>query len=456
MNKNPDPETLEIPLQELSYHENLLHICRDIERNQSSGATKNGEPVTPDIHVDRMLLSKCAPKITLSKYLSSTLDKHNKDAESYEREACFILLQIFKGLEHLSKRGYCITDIDCDSVLLADVRRGVLTSSGVNNNNSEEQRSCPTALCLALPGLLTKLEEVKSHSSTEVKDRLSSTEVKSHLSAGVKDRLSSTEVKSHSSAEVEGLVSTEVRDRLSSTEVKSQLSNEVKAQFPEVESNDLVAEVKGHSSAEVKDDLSAEDGKGHSLDKVNKAIENYGDNNLEKEGELKPNRPVYMKHLSKDFLKNISVLVQQLFHCSEDEDVTFDSYQGQSPNYPTLPAKSIYSRRLQLLVKRLLTSDNLDLGYLVKLMEVVIFCPVQVDHISEEHVAVLLQKWRNRRCVDIVTDILRKYSLISLANGLAFGGKDKKGLSRDTVLECQFLAHANMAEMENILRTLGA
>eukprot|EP00794_Sanderia_malayensis_P002458 gene2458-2831_t len=441
--------SLDASLPELSSHEHLLHICKDIssENRTAEDVSKTGVP--QDIHVKRMLISKTTPRMSLSKYLSSNLDAHDRDPEGYENEACLILLQILKGLRHLLERNCYIEDLNCDVVLLTDMKKGEFVDVG---GGRERGKSCPTVLCLALPHLLKTCADVKGQGQ-EVKSQ--SLNVKGQIS----DLQSPQELMANRNADGDG--NAKVKSHYSEIAI---LSPDVKAQTGEIGVLQLAADCLGSVSTGAR-----------SQSKCNEAMEVKVHESIEErkvsDEDLGQNGTTQVAHccsdtreIPADLKKNLIELIFELFHSSlhVGKMTALDNCSGDGGiNYattaPELPVKSIYSKRMQFVVDKLLTTLNerpesaatqstATIEQLVKYLELIAFCPpLATESISEERAELLIRKWRNRRCVEIVTGILKKCSLVALANGLAsragFGGKGHMGLSRDCVLECQFLAN---------------
>ena len=345
-----------------------------------------------------------------------------RDAESYEREACLILLQLLKGLGHLRENGVMLEGIDCETVLLADVYSGVLSPSYVNNNNNEEEEalSCPNAMCLAMPGLVKNCVEVNNQDS---KCQEGLTEVDTDDKPKMTEGHGSTD-----GVKGEGMSNDEVKGEERSTDgVKcdSGLRNGLQN-----EGNSSVEKVQVHVSA-------------HS-----------SPNETKKEQTTK-------LPLSQELSRELCGLIFDLFHSPQNLDgdlpiASRTSCDGSNLNAPKMPVRSQYSQRLQLVVDDLYLAkgDGTDINKLIDYLQVISFCPVLIDDVDDNELILLLDKWRNRRCVDMVTDILKKYSLISLAQGLASGGKENMGLARNCVLECRFLSNMTTEEIRDIVSIL--
>ena len=369
-------------------HENLLHVCQDIRRNGSS-QEENSDEVPHDIHVKRMLVSKVTPRMGLAKYLSLTMDRHARDPENYEKEACLIILQILKGLGHLGKHGLMVDSIDSESILLSDVHRGVLSpnfDNKTNNNNYSEVLGCPIAMYLALPGFLKKCQGTKP------------------CDGGENSNLTST-VPAHDN----GL---ESQSNQSVGEPAEGLGTTVKEAVDGMNQSDLPDPAVGTSEK------------------------------------------ISVK-LSRDHSRQLVGLIFDVFHASHLLDDGIEDGDKPLNEAPLLPVRSLYSNRLQRVVEKLLHDDSVGVDELVREFQVISFCPLFVENIDREELLIMLSKWRNRRCVDMVTDILKKYSLISLASGLASGGTNSMGLARNCVLECQFLSSVTAQDIASIVSEIG-
>ncbi|XP_065063735.1 uncharacterized protein LOC135690187 [Rhopilema esculentum] len=374
--QGPEPAALAKSVQELTRHENLLHICQDIvrSRDDDEGAT---DEVPHDIHVNRMLVSKCTPRMGLSKYLAMTMDKHARDPERFEKEACLILLQVLKGLCHLGRSGVMVDSISCESILLTEVNKGVLSPNFVNNNNGEVL-GCPTVMFVALPGLMKNILD-------------NGTREKASIGVQSKDESCTDGLKDNS----------EVSRSKDKSDIQSSKDN--------IGSNEACD--------------SCNDGKQVKLDAV----------------------------LCREFVN----LIFEVFHASHllNDDFSLEEEEKDLLEVPKLPVKSQYSQRLQPVIDRLSSpnSEFISIERLIKEFQVIAFCPVLMGRVEQEELILLLDKWRNRRCVDMVSDILKKHSLISLASGLASGGTNSMGLARNCVLECQFLGDAITEEIASIV-----
>ena len=379
--KNCGDGKLVYSVRDVTMHENLLHICQDIHHNANTDE-ENSDEVPHDIHVKRMLVSKVTPKMSLNKYLALTMDRHARDPESYEKEACLLILQILKGLGHLGKHGLIVDSIDSESVLLSDIHRGVLSpnfSNNSNNNNNSEVLGCPIAMYLALPGLLASSQEARCQAA----------------------------------------------DENSNTEQKAD-SNDIKVSKSSKEVPDAEKEI-----VEL-DSKSAETGK---------ALSDYSVQGKEKKN----------SELNRDHSRQLVSLIFHVFHASHLLGDDLEEGSKSMDEVPMLPVKSMYSDRLQGIVDKLFRNESTGIADLIRELQIVSFCPLFMENFAREELLVVLNKWRNRRCVDMVTDILKKYSLISLASGLASGGTNSMGLARNCVLECQFLSSVTAQEIANFI-----
>ena len=323
--------------EDITRHENLLHFCKDIKRTKSDDCeSEKGVPL--EIQLNRMLISKASPKITLSKYIALTSDKHEKYPDVFEQEACLIFLQILKGLEYLLSKGIEIQSVDSNSIFLRNVYKGVLhqeTSINIPGHDERIKKSsdtmrnsrcndCPTVLVASLPGLAESAEA----------------------------------------------------DQLDALEEK--------------------------------------------------------------------------------LLYESGCVLFELFHSTQHVNLRENRKLRNYDQLPRLPIRTNEHQALQIVADYLLCSKpgHHTLRQTIQFLEVVAFCPNEVYNIPEQQLDVLVSKWRNRRCVDIVTSILKRVSLVALASSLASGGKDNMGLTRDVILECQFLAGVSLEDIVNVYRIL--
>lgn len=126
---------------------------------------------------------------------------------------------------------------------------------------------------------------------------------------------------------------------------------------------------------------------------------------------------------------------------------------------PDLTIKSIYSRYLQYVINVLLgtsshTAKSLDDLQLI--LEIILFGPSDLSDHSEEETVVLINKWHNRRCVDMVTHILKEAPLIMLcASGPSAQDIDKiKNVDQEILLECEFLSYVSAADIYRVSKML--
>ena len=155
--------------------------------------------------------------------------------------------------------------------------------------------------------------------------------------------------------------------------------------------------------------------------------------------------------LDKEHCRELISLIFDVFHASHLLDDSLEEGGKSINEVPMLPVKSVYSDRLQRVIDKLFHSEAIGVEELIRELQVISFCPFLMEKIEREELLIFLSKWRNRRCVDMVTDILKKYSLISLASGLASGGTNSMGLARSCVLECQFLSSVTALEIVDIM-----
>ena len=138
-------------------HPNCLHICHKIVQNNKS--PQDGIPKT--IQINSVCISPMLPKMTLSKYVSLTLEKHTVIPESYEREAAMILLQAVKGIQHLYKNNLQATSLSCENIFILDTGEHSVVLSPRKKPNK-----CPSIIVAELPGMKSLLHEKGSMITT--------------------------------------------------------------------------------------------------------------------------------------------------------------------------------------------------------------------------------------------------------------------------------------------------
>ena len=126
---------------------------------------------------------------------------------------------------------------------------------------------------------------------------------------------------------------------------------------------------------------------------------------------------------------------------------------------PDLTIKSIYSRYLQYVINLLLgTSSHTkkSLEDLQIILEIILFGPSDISEHSEEETIILINKWHNRRCVDMVTHILKEAPLIMLcASGPSAQDIEKiKSVDQEILLECEFLSYVSSADIYRVSKML--
>ncbi|XP_065673303.1 uncharacterized protein LOC100200608 isoform X7 [Hydra vulgaris] len=138
-------------------HPNCLHVCHKIV--QKHATPQDGIPKT--IQINSVYISPMIPKMTLSKYVSLTLEKHTLIPEAYERETAMILLQTVKGLQHLYKNNLQISSINCENIFILDTGEHSVVLSPRKKPNR-----CPSIIVGELPGMNCLLPEKKSMITT--------------------------------------------------------------------------------------------------------------------------------------------------------------------------------------------------------------------------------------------------------------------------------------------------
>ena len=125
-------------------HRNCLHICHTIEPAYSKPFEGN---LPKSIEVNRAFISTQTPKMTLSRYVSSTIEKHTRHPEIYERETALILLQVVKGVTHLLRKKAPLESVTTENVYLLNTGEPSLVLSPTHQPNK-----CPSVVVACLPG----------------------------------------------------------------------------------------------------------------------------------------------------------------------------------------------------------------------------------------------------------------------------------------------------------------
>lgn len=126
---------------------------------------------------------------------------------------------------------------------------------------------------------------------------------------------------------------------------------------------------------------------------------------------------------------------------------------------PDLTIKSIYSRYFQYITNLLLESEthnNRSLDDLRLVLEVLLFGPTDICDHEEDDAVSLINKWLNRRCVDVVTHILKEASLnMSCMVGTTSSDVEKiKSVDQEVLLECEFLSAVTPHDIYRISKML--
>lgn len=156
----------------------------------------------------------------------------------------------------------------------------------------------------------------------------------------------------------------------------------------------------------------------------------------------------------------LAFLLYQLLHSPYEEELRLII---NSPmlftTLPDLTIKSIYSRYLQSVIDKLLGSTTHTMSSLDELMltlEVFLFGPTNISDHSEREGVNLIQKWHNRRCVDMVTHILKEAPLIMLCASEHQGQEVEriKTVDQEILLECEFLSTVFPADIFRVSKEL--
>lgn len=135
-------------------------MCHSIEQKYSS---PNQDGIPTSIQIDYVYISPQAPKMSLAKYTSITLEKHTKYPEMYEREAAMILLQVIKSIEHYYRNDVIISSVDSDNVFILKTSDPSITLSP-----RREPNKCPAVALAVLPGLGNNFENSEDGPITNV------------------------------------------------------------------------------------------------------------------------------------------------------------------------------------------------------------------------------------------------------------------------------------------------
>ena len=126
---------------------------------------------------------------------------------------------------------------------------------------------------------------------------------------------------------------------------------------------------------------------------------------------------------------------------------------------PDLSIKSIYSRYLQSIIDKLLGAPQHSLGSLDELcvtLETILFGPSDICERTEREAVALIQKWHNRRCVDMVTYILKEAPLLMLCASDHHGEEVEKlkRADQEILLECEFLSSVMPKDIYRVSKEL--
>ena len=145
--------------------------------------------------------------------------------------------------------------------------------------------------------------------------------------------------------------------------------------------------------------------------------------------------------------QQIAFLLYELLHSPFEEELKLIV---NSPmlfaTLPDLSIKSIYSRYLQSIIDKLLGTPQHSVNSLDELcltLEIILFGPSDICDHEEKEALALIKKWHNRRCVDMVTYILKEAPLIMLCASDHHGEEVEKlkRVDQEILLECEFLSN---------------
>ncbi|XP_066924742.1 serine-rich adhesin for platelets-like isoform X2 [Clytia hemisphaerica] len=140
-------------------HRNCLHICHVIE---PTSPTPTNEQPSKSIESNRAFISTQLPKMPLSKYVSSTIEKHTRYPEIYERETALILLQVVKGVLHLVRKRAPIKTVNAENIFILNTGGSDPTAV---ISPTQQSPKCPSVVVGCLPGIG---DQSVSTSSTDV------------------------------------------------------------------------------------------------------------------------------------------------------------------------------------------------------------------------------------------------------------------------------------------------
>jgi len=126
---------------------------------------------------------------------------------------------------------------------------------------------------------------------------------------------------------------------------------------------------------------------------------------------------------------------------------------------PDLTIKSTYSRYLQSIIDKLLGTPTHTITSLDELrltLEIILFGPTDICDLEEKEGLSLIKKWHNRRCVDMVTYILKEAPLIMLFASEHHSQETErtKRVDQEILLECEFLSSVMPAHMYRVSKEL--
>ena len=141
-------------------HRNCLHACHIMQQDYSA-PFQDGIPKS--IQIDCVYISTQCPKMTLSKYISLTLEKHARYPEIYEREAAMMLLQVVKGIQNLHANNAHVSSVESDNVFILNNGEPSVVLSP-----RREPNRCPSLAVSVLPGIGDCFQKTETDAITNI------------------------------------------------------------------------------------------------------------------------------------------------------------------------------------------------------------------------------------------------------------------------------------------------
>ena len=143
----------------------------------------------------------------------------------------------------------------------------------------------------------------------------------------------------------------------------------------------------------------------------------------------------------------MAFLVLDLLHCPYDDVIAEEMVVE-------VPVESSYSRHLQHVVDRMLEGGGLT--SVESVVEMVLFGPSDLGVDGEDETLGLINKWHSRRCVDMVTQILKRAPLVMLCTSQTNEQHlDKmKDVDQEVLLECEFLSNVTAQDIYRVSKML--